>query len=211
MTYRYLGLTAFLVLLCVGLAPADNPPLTMMHIRYRIVPGGVKAGKYRLERVDFWRSGDRFLREDREPTKENEFLSTVIAADTDIWTVHEKRRYAFHFDNPDRAVNAAIDVFHGARLNIFGDLPFGREVEYFAEHGSSLPPREVHRKLCEISQLTIDSTTLTLCVLKTTGLPFVLQVVDGRYDYEVRYERYETALPFDSTLFALPDSVRVIN
>lgn len=211
MSTRFISsvMTAAVVLLC--LTVAAEPPLMMMHIRYRIVPGGVKAGKYRLEQVDFWRAGSHFVREDREPTKDNDFLSTVIAANNDIWTIHEKWRYAFHFDNPAGTAEAAVDVFHGARLKVYGELPIGGEVAYFAEHGTSLPPREVHRRPCEVSQLTIDSTTLTLFVLTTTKLPYVLQVVDGRYDYEIRYERYETALPFDSSLFAVPDSVRIIN
>lgn len=206
--------TWFLAVQCafagsLGRADADEAP-QMVHVEFRFLSPKINPGSFEASIRKVWRSGDQYLRIEEAPDLQQRIHSVIIVNEPDVWMWNRFDNTARHIvdSGPTNVVHDPL--FSGEPSKVLQGLEIGGEKDFFAANkASSLPDENVDGMDCAASSLTVDDSTLTLYLRKSDGSPFQVSIKNPRGAYAVRYEKYESRLRLDPSLFVAPKEAKI--
>jgi len=112
--------------------------------------------------------------------------------------------------DPGSTYNVVIPVFPSERDGKLKGLQMGRELAFFQANGAVVFPDEpVDTNMCSVLRAKIEDSEIKLFLDKDSKQPRQVWIRNPRSEYAVRYLRYQTDLPADLSLFAVPKDVQV--
>lgn len=190
---------------------AISPPATMTYIEWRPLVKGAKKDDFSVSTRKAWRAGTQYYRVDEAPDPVEGIHGTMIVKEPDIWLWNKYSNIARHLIDPSPTFDVHAPVFSWAEKKLT-DLEFGEEDAFFTRrHAKKLPDSTIKGIKVTVQSVTLEDGTLTLFSRKADNTPFQLELQRSNTTQTVRYDRYSNNLPFDATLFILPDSVKVMD
>src|SRR5262249_25530054 len=188
-----------LVLLLGLLAPAAHAAdraadRSMVYIEYRFIAANIKPGSFEGSVRKMWRYKD----------------SLLITNSPNSYLINRSTKVARHVVDPGSTYNVVIPVFPSERDGKLKGLQMGRELAFFQANGAVVFPDEpVDTSMCSVLRAKIEDSEIKLFLDKDSKQPRQVWIRNPRSEYAVRYLRYQTDLPVELSLFAVPKHVQV--
>jgi len=181
----------------------------MLYVEYRLSGKKIAADSFDAQTKKVWRIGDRYLRFEDAPNPQTKIHGLIIVAEPDIWIVDRNTNRAQHTVDPGPKFRVDFPMFASETIEKLRKLEFGHELEYFQENGAKqLSGQEVDGFRCRLLRLEIEDREVTL-FLKTDNTPLQVLVKSPKYEYAVRFLRYEPDRKPEMLLFQLPPGVQL--
>jgi len=201
-------ITLLLSTLTLAAKAADD---TMLYVEYRLTGKQIAKDSFDAQTKRVWRIGNQYLRFEDAPNPATKIHGLIIVAEPDIWIVDRNSNQAQHTVDPGPNYKVHFPVLASEPSDKLRELEFGRELEYFREHGATeMPAQEVDGVKCRPFRLEIEDREVTLYV-RTDDTPLQILVKSPQYEYAMRFLRYEPQRKPDKSLFALPPGVQLKN
>ena len=194
-----------------GMAPAGAGEQAMLHVVFRYVAPEIEAGSFRASTREIWRVGNQFLRLEEAPDPKVGLHGLVIVDAPHSYMINRYESRGVHvFDtDPDPRVHFPLFPVEGpTRVQ---ELEFGNEQEFFRTEGARAVARHaVDGELCDVFELKMDDSVMSLFVGVTSGRPVKISIRSPEMQYSIRYEIYERLPEPDWSLFRVPGNVTIM-
>ena len=204
-----------LVLLLGLLAPAAHAAdraaeRSMVYIEYRFIAVNIKPGSFEGSVRKMWRYKDSYARLEEAPNPQTGIHGLLITNAPNSYLINRYTKVARHVVDPGSTYNVVIPVFPSERDGKLKGLQMGRELAFFQANGAVVFPDEpVDTNMCSVLRAKIEDSEIKLFLDKDSKQPRQVWIRNPRSEYAVRYLRYQTDLPADLSLFAVPKDVQV--
>jgi outer membrane lipoprotein-sorting protein len=204
---RLLTVALFLLLPLAAQAADDK----MLYVEYQLAGKQIAEGSFDAQVKKVWRLGNKFLRFEDAPNPQTKIHGLIIVAEPDIWIMDRKTNQAQHTVDPGPIYKIHFPLFASETSEKLRQLEFGSELDYFRDNdAAALPDQEVDGTKCKLLRLQIDDRDVTL-FLRANDTPLQIVVKSPRYEYAMRFLRYEPDRKPDKSLFQLPPGVQLKN
>ena len=188
---------------------ADAPQ--MVYVEFRFLSSKITPGTFAATARKAWRSGDHYLRIEEAPDPKQGIYGTTIISEPNIWMWNRFGNTAKHIVDPGPTFEAHYPLFPGEHSKRLQKLEIGREKEFFAANNARhLPDKNIDGVKCVAWSFTADDSTATLYLRKSNDSPFQVAITNPREAYAVRYDKYESGLPLNPSLFVAPREAKII-
>jgi hypothetical protein len=192
--------------------------MEMTKIVYRCSGPLIAADSPLAQPATIYRAGEKYERVEEPPDPKRGLHVLRITKEPDAWRINLVDRTAIHIldKGPVFAVHHHItasatkpgerDPFEG-----FLNLEFGNESIFFRQQDAkALGPRKIDGKDANAFAMKSGPAELTLFEDTATGKPLRIDVaLDGKPQFSLHYLEYENGLPFDPSLFELPEGLKI--
>jgi hypothetical protein len=214
---KRLGVTLVCAIVgCAFSASAQSLEMTKIVLRYSSPE--ISADSFATKPKTVYRVGDKYSRIEEQPDPQRNVQIVIITKEPDSWTIDLVSRTAQHIVDPGPSFNARIPILWSPTRQGQSDadkeltrLEYGGEAHFFRLHDQrDLGVRTTDNKECQVFAIKVGARQLVLMLDKNTQKPVQIDVSkDGKPEFSVHYISYETGLPFDPSLFELPQGLKV--
>jgi hypothetical protein len=181
----------------------------MLFVEYRVISPQLPPSSPESQPRKLWRVGREFLRFEDVPNPQTNVHGLIIVDEPDIWIIDRKKGQGQHSVDPGPNYVIHFPIFPNEQSDQLRQLEFGRELQFFHEHGAKeLPSQVVEGIDCRRLRLKFDDREVTL-FLKSDNTPLQLAVQSARNAYAVRFLKYDANQKPDMTLFKVPSGTQV--
>ncbi len=182
----------------------------MLYVEYRLQGARIGPASFDAQPKKVWRIGTNYLRFEDAPNATTNVHGLIIVAEPDIWVVDRNTNQARHTVDPGPNYAVHFPTFASETSAKLRGLEFGREREYFRDHGAKeLAAVAIDGVNVRPLHLQIDDREVTL-YLKADGTPFQIALKSADHEYAMRFLRYEPERKPDMSLFRLPLGVQLV-
>ena len=190
---------------------AISPPSSMTYLEWRPVSDGVVTGSFEASTRQLWRSGKHYYRMDEAADPAQQLHLSMIARARDLWFWNKYSNTAQHAVDHATNFDMHAPIFSWAKAPLNG-IEFGEETQFFQQHAAqALADTVIDGVSVTVQSISMNSETLMLYSRKSDNTPFQIVYKSDQQFEKIRYDRYNTALPFDPSLFTLPDGITVLD
>jgi hypothetical protein len=192
--------------------------MQMTKIVYRCSGPLIPADSPLKQPATIYGAGQKYERVEEPPDPKHGLHVLRITKEPDAWRINLADRTAVHIldKGPVFTVHHHITAFatrpgEPDPFGDFRDLEFGNESIFFRQQNAqALGLRTIDGKNANAFAMKSGSAELTLFEEPETGKPLRIDVtVDGKLQFSLHYLEYESGLPFDPSLFELPEGLKV--
>ena len=207
----FLGL-AFLAQLSGG------QTLEMTKIVVRYTSPTIKPDSFQAQPKTLYRVGGKYSRIEETLDTEKNIQTLIITREPDNWKINLANKTGEHMVDPGPTFNSRMPILWSPKAPGQPDwdkdlvsLEFGNEARYFRQNDARhLGTREVDGKQCKASSIKKGAREIVLLTDPDTEKPVEIDVTNnGKPEFAVHYLSYETGLPFDPSLFELPEGLTI--
>lgn len=192
-----------------GLSFSQEPPKEMTKIEVQLQGPDIPANSFRAKPRTMYRAGSRYCRVEEALDSEKGIHGLLIINEPDYWVADLINKTARHGVDPGPTFNCRMPLFADDPEKEAAGLEFGLEMEFFKAKGAT--PHEgailQNRKTTQY-QVEIGGSKLALFTYGTPERPLAVGRVRGDKGEIFWYSGYGR-VPFDATLFARPDGMKI--
>lgn len=203
--------------LSVAISSAQKIEMTKIVVR-NISPTIAPSSLIGAKPIAIYRASDKYLRveEQSDPSQEKHML--IITREPESWMINLTDHTAVHVVDQGPSFDSRLYIFWTPKSRgepdpdeAFRGLEFGNEELFFRQNRSrDLGLRKVDEKECKAFALKSGGREVTLLLDPETQKPVQIEsTMDGKPNFAYRYLSYETALPFEPSLFEPPAGLKI--
>lgn len=210
--------TFILAVACICALTTAADELQMTKLVFRRISPDVAPDSFAGKPRTLYRVADKYSRIEEPPNPEKGIHFLFITREPDAWTINLLDKTAHHTIDAGPTFSARIPIIWVPKPNDqpdpdkeFQDLEFGNEMGFFRLHKArDIGLRKVEEKDCNALAIKSGGREVTLLLDPDSGKPVQMDFTkDGKPDFSIRYLSYETDLPFDPSLFELPQGLKM--
>jgi hypothetical protein len=208
----------FTACLVSGSLHAQQPaaPKTMTKMEVILQSADAPAGSFAAQPKVFYRAGTQYCRIEEAMDAERGIHGVVIINEPDYWMVNLVDQTAKHAVDPGPTFNCHFPVFPNRSMKLPQDqqkqameLEFGSEIAFFKKRGATPQPGPVlQTKQTTMYQTKVGDVTLALFTYGDPERPLGVVWTSGD-DHDIFWYKGYGEVPFDPTLFAKPEHVKI--
>ena len=194
----------------LGCAAFAQPP-AMTKLVFVIEAPDLPADALVAKPKTIYLATDKYARIEQPAELASELKNLIVVNQPDIWVVDAKKGIAQHSINPGPDLTVHNPVLGPDAPDELFEFEYGHEVSFFEQHfAKHLEAKNVNGKKCDAWEIKAHDYRIELCIDAITKNPLNLTVEKGGTSlFQIRYLRYDTRAPFDSSLFAPPADVKI--
>jgi len=192
--------------------------LEMTRIVVRYSNPTMKPDSFSAQPKTLYRVGDKYSRIEEALDAAKNIQTLIITKEPDNWKINLANKTAEHMVDPGPTFRSRIPVIWSPKPpgepdpdQELTNFEFGNEVRYFQQSGArDVGMRSVEGKQCKALSIKRGEREIVLLVDPESDKPVEIDVTNGgKSESTVHYVSYETGLPFDPSLFELPEGLTV--
>lgn len=165
-------------------------------------------GSYFPSARHFWVCPKQGVRLEVPDNMQRGLRDLFIFGKCNSWAVFTAKGTGEHSSTNDSTPGEQIRLFGPPEPRAVNELSFGYELEFFRGIGAEkVKPQQIDSVMCDVYQITADSTHLTLYMRQGNGCPYQISIRSPYKQFSIRYDVYERWLPCDSSLFVPPSGI----
>jgi len=216
--HTLLQLTFILAVTCVCALTTAADELRMTKIVFRRTSPDIAPDSIAAKPTTLYRVTDKYSRIEEPLDPERGTHNLIITKEPDSWAINLLDKTARHLLDPGPTFFVRAPIIWTPKPTgqpdldkEFQDLEFGNEAQFFRLHKArDLGLRKVEEKECNALAIKSGEREVTLLLDPDTGKPAEMDMTkDGKPNFSIRYLSYETDLPFDPSLFELPQGLKI--
>jgi hypothetical protein len=186
-------------------------PAKLVHVTITNVTPGIQAGTYAAQPRDIYRIGDGKQRAAEAADEPNHLHLLMVVAEPDIWFVNLYDSTGIHALDPGPTfyTHASVIPFPSLPKKLQG-LEYGCEAEYIAANAPTPSRKEqVGAETFDVYRIVDGTDAVEILERPGAAIPVYARYYDkDGLSLALRYDRYETGLADDPTLFAPPPGIK---
>ncbi len=205
---RVLILAACAALLAGPAMAATCAPATLTKVITRTVGPDIAPGSFQAQPMVLYRKGAGQMRmeEAADPTQRLHVM--IVASAPDVWSVNRFDNTGRHTVDPGPTYDVHAPIVTGQGVPAkFMELEYGCEAAFAKGRGYEAGSRAVDGRTARIYAMTEGRHRLEILLSGRDEPVEVAYFQEGRALLTIRYDRYQTGLPDDPSLFRKPEGV----
>ncbi len=183
----------------------------MLHIVFRYLSPEIQEGSFEATARKVWRVGDRYLRIEEAPDPKVGLHGLIIVNAPHSYMINRYVDQGVHILDKEPENKVHYPVFPGNGSTKLSELEFGKEEDFFQYSGAEvLDQQYIDGDLCDVFELKVDGSTLTLFVAVSSKRPKQISIQSPEMAYSIRYETYERHPEPDLDLFVVPEEITIV-
>jgi hypothetical protein len=205
------------VLLALCGAFGEEAPTRMTELMVKLESPEIPKDSFAAQAKRMYRAGSRYCRIEENPDLEHGIHGLLIMNEPDSWLINRLTKTARHMVDPGPTFNCRMPIFANAKdiqsaedlKKPLTQLEFGRELEYFRSASDAPTPGPVMQGKPTMVYTVQPGNSQVF--LFTGGDPEAPVAVVRKNDKtrEIFWYGEYAQLPFDATLFAKPEAVKI--
>lgn len=184
----------------------DQQPLTMKRIVFHEERSNVPQDSTQQVYRKILIAGPHYLR--AEVLNGGQPVHMLIRNRQELWEADPIKKTAILRDTAVK--NMSLSLFSKSKETIIQGLQIGKEIEFFKQtNARQLQDEKLDSLNCKVYVLDTANTRMRLWVDKGKQVPVQIDITSPENEYKVRYDVYMTDVPFDSTVFRVPERSKV--
>jgi hypothetical protein len=192
-------------------ALADSPKPPIIKIVYRLMAPKLPADSWGVKPKTLYIGGDTYSRLEEAADPEQRIHGLIITSEPDLWMINLFGRRGQHIVDPGPTFVTHHNILGMDAPKEFSALEFGKELDFFKiHHATPGEAKVIDQQHCDALEFGQASYRVVLYVRSDTYTPYQLDIFkDDKPQYSLRYQSYETGIPFDAALFQPPPDISI--
>ena len=217
-TKRFLfALGFFAAVSCLGVSTC-SAQIEMLKIVFRRSSPQIAPESAEAKPMTLYIAGDKYTRIEYPVDPANHTQMLIITKEPDNWRINLVDRTAIHVLDPGPTFVSRNPIVWSPKppgqpdpYEPFRDLEFGNETIFFRQNNPrDLGDRNIDGKNTKVSAIKAGGVEVTLFRDPEADKPVRIDLTkDGKPVMSFHYLQYDTKVPFDPTLFQLPEGIKV--
>lgn len=168
--------------------------------------------------ITIYKAGDKYCRREYQSDPAHGTQMLNITKEPDDWSINLADHTAVHRLDRGPTFNVRLHIFWTPKPpgqrdpdEIFRELEFGNEADFFRKNRArDLGLRKIDGKDAKAFTIKSGAREVTLFLDSQTEKPVQIDVIkDGKPEISFHYLTYQSGLPFDPSLFEIPEGLKI--